>query len=150
MKELSTNYTLRNGDTKLITVKLEDELADWLVTQPEEVYKDFLIFEYKNNCVERKETRRTQSLNASIANGFDIVDEDEDVYLVLLRKMKREEVREAIKKLEPRQRWLVNEIYFNNRSQSDIATVLDVKPQAITNRLKKIFEKMKRNLEKGG
>ena len=150
MKELSTNYTLRNGDTKLITVKLEDELADWLVTQPEEVYKDFLIFEYKNNCVERKETRRTQSLNASIANGFDIVDEDEDVYLALLRKMKREEVREAIKKLEPQQRWLVNEIYFNNRSQSDIATVLDVKPQAITNRLKKIFEKMKRSLEKGG
>ena len=71
MKELSTNYTLRNGETKLITVKLEDDLADWLVTQPEEVYKDFLIFEYRNNCVERKETRRTQSLNASLANGFD-------------------------------------------------------------------------------
>mgnify|MGYP006864392993 CR=1 FL=1 len=45
MKELSTNYTLRNGETKLITVKLEDDLADWLVTQPEEVYKDFLIFD---------------------------------------------------------------------------------------------------------
>ena len=101
MKELSTNYTLRNGETKLITVKLEDDLADWLVTQPEEVYKDFLIFEYRNNCVERKETRRTQSLNASLANGFDVVDEDEDVHMALLRKMKREEVREAIKKLEP-------------------------------------------------
>ena len=32
MKELSTNITLRNGDTKMISVKLEDELADWLVT----------------------------------------------------------------------------------------------------------------------
>ena len=73
MKELSTNYTLRNGETKLITVKLEDDLADWLITQPEEVCKDFLIFEYRNNCVERKETRSTQSLNASLANGFDIV-----------------------------------------------------------------------------
>ena len=45
MKELSTNYTLRNGEIKLITVKLEDELADWRVTQPEDIYNDFLVFE---------------------------------------------------------------------------------------------------------
>ena len=146
MKELSTNYTLRNGETKLITVKLEDELADWLVTQPEEVYKDFLIFEYRNNCVERKETRRTQSLNASLANGFDVVDEDEDVHMALLRKMKREEVREAIKKLEPQQRWLVNEIFFKDRSQIDIANELGVGESAIRSRLKKIFEKIQKNL----
>ncbi len=150
MKELSTTYTLRNGDTKIITVKLEDELADWLVTQPEEVYRDFIIFEFKSNCVERKETRRTQSLNASLSNGFEIVDEDADVFKDLLRKMTREQVREAIRALEPQQQWLVNEIFFNGRTQVDIAIELDIKPQAITNRLQKIFEKMKKNLEKGG
>ena len=150
MKELSTTYTLRNGDTKIITVKLEDELADWLVTQPEEVYRDFIIFEFKSNCVERKETRRTQSLNASLSNGFEIVDEDADVFKTLLRKMTREQVREAIRALEPQQQWLVNEIFFNGRTQVDIAIELDIKPQAITNRLQKIFEKMKKSLGKGG
>ena len=150
MKELSTTYTLRNGDTKIITVKLEDELADWLVTQPEEVYRDFIIFEFKSNCVERKETRRTQSLNASLSNGFEIVDEDADVFKALLRKMTCEQVREAIRALEPQQQWLVNEIFFNGRTQVDIAIELDIKPQAITNRLQKIFEKMKKSLEKGG
>ena len=146
MKELSTNYTLRNGETKLITVKLEDDLADWLVTQPEEVYKDFLIFEYRNNCVERKETRRTQSLNASLANGFDIVDEDSDVYMALLRKMSCEQIHKAIKKLEPQQQWLVEEIFFNGRTQVDIANELGVGKTAIRNRLQKIFEKMQKNL----
>ena len=146
MKELSTNYTLRNGETKLITVKLEDDLADWLVTQPEEVYKDFLIFEYRNNCVERKETRRTQSLNASLANGFDIVDEGEDVHMALLRKMSCEQIHKAIKKLEPQQQWLVEEIFFNGRTQVDIANELGVGKTAIRNRLRKIFEKMQKNL----
>ena len=146
MKELQTYIILRNDERKNIKVDLEDELADWLVTQPEEVYRDFLVFEYRSKCTERKETRRTQSLNASVNNGFDVVDETEDVHLALLRKMTCEQVRKAIEKLEPQQQWLVREIYFYNRSQIDIAEELDVKPQAITNRLKKIFEKMKRNL----
>ena len=85
-----------------------------------------------------------------MSNGFEIVDEDADVFKDLLRKMTREQVREAIRALEPQQQWLVNEIFFNGRTQVDIAIELDIKPQAITNRLQKIFEKMKKSLEKGG
>lgn len=51
MKELFTDITLRNGEVKKIKVELEDELAEWLVTQPEEVYRGFLIFEYKANAL---------------------------------------------------------------------------------------------------
>ena len=87
MKELFTDITLRNGEVKKIKVELEDELAEWLVTQPEEVYRDFLLFEYKSKCVERKETRRTQSLDASLSNGFEVPDEDADVHLAVLHKL---------------------------------------------------------------
>ena len=41
MKELFTDITLRNGEVKKIKVELEDELAEWLVTQPEEVLQGF-------------------------------------------------------------------------------------------------------------
>ncbi len=146
MKELSTEIILRNGDIKTITVELETELADWLVLQPPAVYRDFLIFEYRSKCVERKETRRTQSLNASLDHGFDIVDEDSDLFLALLRKLTREQVRDAIRKLEPQQQWLVDEIYFKGRKQAEIAIELDVGESAIRSRLKKIFEKMQKNL----
>ncbi len=87
MKELFTDITLRNGEVKKIKVELEDELAEWLETQPEEVYRDFLLFEYKSKCVERKETRRTQSLDASLSNGFEVPDEDADVHLAVLHKL---------------------------------------------------------------
>ena len=146
MKELSTEIMLRNGDIKTITVELETELADWLVLQPPAVYRDFLIFEYRSKCVERKETRRTQSLNASLDHGFDIIDEDSDPFLALLRQLTREQVRNAIGKLEPQQQWLVDEIYFKGRKQAEIAIELDVGESAIRSRLKKIFEKMQKNL----
>lgn len=146
MKELYTNITLRNGETKNIKVELEDELADWLITQPEDVYRDFLIFEYKSKCIERKETRRTQSLTASIDNGFDIVDEDADVHTALLRKLTCEQVREAIRKLEPQQQWLIDEIYFKGRTQADIAKEVGIGESAIRSRLKKIFAKIQKNM----
>lgn len=146
MKELTTEIFLRNGASKVIKVELEDELAEWLITQPRDVYRNFLIFEYKSKCVERKETRRVQSLDASIANGYEVEDETADVYLATLRKMKSEQVRNAISTLEPQQQWLVGEIFYKGRSQIEIANELGVGESAIRSRLKKIFEKIQKNL----
>ena len=75
MKELTTQIITKNGKIRIIKVELEDELADWLVTQTHAIYHDFLLSEYKAKCVERKETRRTQSLDKSLENGFDVKDE---------------------------------------------------------------------------
>ena len=44
MKKLSTTITEKNGTVRVITVELENELADWLITQPKEVYRDFILY----------------------------------------------------------------------------------------------------------
>ena len=144
MKELSTTYTLRNGDTKIITVKLEDELADWLITQPEEVYRDFIIFEFKSNCVERKETRRTQSLNASLSNGFDLIDESAESAETIVERLT---VREAIKKLLPQQQWVAEQVLLLGRKQVDVARELGISKPAMTQQLSIIKRDLKKFLE---
>ena len=74
MKKLSTEITTKKGERKIITVEVDDIYADWLVTQPQEIYHDAVMFEYRTSCTERKETRYIQSLDASMDNGFDIAD----------------------------------------------------------------------------
>ena len=103
MKKLTITITEQNGNIKNISVELENELADWLVTQPEDVQRDFILFEYKAKCVERKETRRTQSLDSSLDNGFDIPDESADVVKAVLQKCDNEALYAAMKTLTDKQ-----------------------------------------------
>ena len=147
MKELSTEIILRNGDVKTITVELETELADWLVLQPPAVYRDFLIFEYRSKCVERKETRRVQSLNASLDHGFDIVDEDSDLFMALLRQLTLEEVRKAIKKLKPKQQWVAEQVLLLDRKQVEVAKELGVGESAIAQQMAIIRRDLKKILK---
>ena len=146
MKKLSTEIIRKNGEIKTITVEVDDIYADWLLTQPKEVYHDAVLFEYRTSCVERKETRYIQSLDASMDNGFDFVDEDEDVFLNALKNITKAKVRAAIETLEPQQKWIVIEIYFKGRKQIEIANELGIGESGVRSRLKKIFEKLKKIL----
>ena len=147
MKELSTEIMLRNGDIKTITIELETELADWLVLQPPAVYRDFLIFEYRSKCVERKETRRVQSLNASLDHGFDIVDEDSDPFMALIRQLTLEEVRKAIRKLKPKQQWVAEQVLLLERKQVDVARELGITKQAMMQQISIIKRDLKNYLK---
>ena len=147
MKELSTEIILRNGDIRTITVELETELADWLVLQPPAVYRDFLIFEYRSKCVERKETRRVQSLNASLDHGFDIVDEDSDPFMALIRQLTLEEVRKAIRKLKPKQQWVAEQVLILERKQVDVARELGITKQAMMQQISIIKRDLKNYLK---
>lgn len=103
MKKLSTEITTKKGERKIITVEVDDIYADWLVTQPQEIYHDAVMFEYRTSCVERKETRYIQSLDASMDNGFDIADESVDIAKELLQKADNERLYAAMEHLTEKQ-----------------------------------------------
>ena len=103
MKKLSTEITTKKGEIKIITVEVDDIYADWLVTQPQEIYHDAVMFEYRTSCVERKETRYVQSLDASMDNGFDIADESVDIAKELLQKADNERLYAAMEHLTEKQ-----------------------------------------------
>ena len=99
MKKLSTEITTKKGEIKIITVEVDDMYADWLVTQPQEIYHDAVMFEYRTSCTERKETRYVQSLDASMDNGFDIADENVDVAKSVVQQCENERLYTAMKHL---------------------------------------------------
>ena len=102
-KKLSTEMTTKKGERKIITVEVDDTYGEWLVSQPREIYHDAVVFEYRTSCTERKETRYVQSLDASIDNGFDIVDESIDVATDVLQKCDNERLYTAMSQLTEKQ-----------------------------------------------
>ena len=141
MKKLSTETTTKKGERKIITVEVDDMYADWLVTQPQEIYHDAVMFEYRTSCVERKETRYIQSLDASMDNGFDIADESSESAEDMAERLTLED---AIRKLTEQQQWVVKQVFILQRKQVEVARELGITESAMAQQISVI----KRNLKK--
>lgn len=143
MKKLTITITEQNGNKKNIAVELENELADWLVTQPEDVQRDFILFEYKAKCVERKETRRTQSLDHSLDNGFGIADESADNADTILMRLT---VENALLLLPADQRWVVEQHLIGGKSKTELAKIKGVSNAAIGQQITRAKASLKKIL----
>lgn len=143
MKKLTITITEQNGNRKNITVELENELADWLITQPEDVQRDFILFEYKAKCVERKETRRTQSLDSSLDNGFDLADESADNADTILTRLS---IESALHMLPDEQRWVVEQHFLYGKSKTELAKIKGVSNAAIGQQITRATASLKKIL----
>ena len=146
MKKLKTKI-MHNGEEKEIAVLLDDETARILEECGDEKLKHrYIVEEYKAQLIERRETRRHQSLESSMASGFDIIDESTDIEEATLRKIDAEKLRQALQMLEPQQKWLLEQIFVKGKSKVEIARELGVWKTAISNRLQKIYRRIKKFL----
>ena len=119
MKKLKTKI-MHNGEEKEIAVLLDDETARILEECGDEKLKHrYIVEEYKAQLIERRETRRHQSLERSMASGFDIIDESTDIEEATLRKIDAEKLRQALQMLEPQQKWLLEQIFVRQEQSRD-------------------------------
>ena len=147
MKKLYTQITKKNGELKDVYVCVDNETAKVLEQVDEETRRIYLQEEYLTYMSNLKYKRSNQSLEKSLENGFDVVDENQDVEENAIKNADIEKVRHAISQLEPQQQWLVKQLYIYGRTQVDIAKELGITKAAITNRFRKISEKIKKFLK---
>ena len=147
MKKLFTQIVKKNGELKNVYVCVDDETAKVLEQVDEETRRIYLQEEYEMKMSDNKYKLCNQSLEKSLDNGFDVIDENQDVEEMAIKQAEKERVLEAIAKLEPQQQWLVKQIYVYGRKQVEIAEELGVGESAIRSRLKKISAKLKKFLK---
>jgi RNA polymerase sigma factor (sigma-70 family) len=102
--------------------------------------------------LERKEqnrarnARRRKELSADFfgEGGFELPDKAVDIEAGFLRAETVGEVRKAIKTLTPEQRELVYKIFYEEQDITAVAAESGVTRQAVQNRLKKIFAKLRK------
>lgn len=79
MKKLFTQIVKKNGELKDVYVCVDDETARVLEQVDEETRHTYLQEEYKMFMADYRYKRRNQSLEKSVDNGFDVIDEKQDV-----------------------------------------------------------------------
>ena len=118
---------------KFIDIEVTDEFA----AQYEQI-------EAEEKRIDRKETRRHQSLNALVDGGFQVVDPDSDIEEQLVNQNDIDLLHRALTILTDEQKWLVEQVFYCGRKQSDIAAKLGICKQALNNRIARIIKKIKK------
>lgn len=113
----------------------------------EELAIAYIEMERQERLMERKETRRHQSLDKSLEHGFDVADPSANTYEKIELSERNRQLYQAIDKLPPEQQKLLRQVYFEYIPQTEIAVTQGVTKKAINNRLARILKKLKKFLE---
>ena len=128
-----------------ITYRFADGMREE-VEVTEEFAAKYAEMEHKDALIERKETRRHQSLDKSMEHGFDVADPNVNVFEQVERRLWTEKLHKAIAALSPEQQELLRKVYFEYIPQTEIAEKEGVTKKAINNRLARILQRLKKFL----
>lgn len=76
------------------------------------------------------------------------VDGQADVENAVLNRMLREQLYEAIRNLEEGEQYLIIQLFYEDKSERELAAELGISQKAVNKRRHKILEKLKKFLEK--
>lgn len=71
-------------------------------------------------------------------------EEDDSVEDQILQKMEFEQLHKAILTLSEEERWLIQQLYFEERTEREVAAELGLSQKAVNKRRKKILEKLRK------
>lgn len=128
----------------MVTIQYFDGNKHIHVEVSEDFAKAFQQMEKEDALTERKETRRHESLDELISKGYEFVQEEPEENEWMQEMLKK--LPEALKQLTDEQLWLIEQVFYFNRNQTDIGNELGISQQAIQRRLERILKKLKKFL----
>lgn len=96
---------------------------------------------------DRAETRRHVSLDRLLALGAQIGNGQASTEELAERALDTAALMRAMELLEPQQRALIRQVYFEGRSCASIAREEGVNPATVSHRLERIYRRLKKTLE---
>lgn len=128
----------------MVTIQYFDGNKHISVEVNEDFAKAFQQMEKEDALTERKETRRHESLDELISKGYEFIQEEPEENEWMQEMLKK--LPGALKQLTYEQLWLIEQVFYLGRSKTDISKELVISNGAISHRLERIFEKLKKVL----
>ena len=119
---------------------IDIEVADEFALQYEKIEAE------EARQIWREKKRKDSSLERMVGTGVQVDDPNSNIEEKLLEKCDIEQLSEAINSLTEDQKWLVQQVFYYDRKQSEIAAELCICKQALNNRIARILEKIKKFL----
>lgn len=140
MAKKMTAVITAKGRERTISVWVDNTTAELLENHCDEPFRrTYIIDEYKAHLIERRETRRHQSLS----NGFDVIDERSDIEN--LYEMSR--MRDAAVILTDRQREVLYSHLLEKKSFQEIGNEMGAAKQTIYEIYAAAIKKLKKYLK---
>lgn len=116
------------------------------ITVADKVFDTIEKMNKREELDERRETRRCQSLESSIDNGFDVADPNADVEEIVYRNERYKKLYFAISKLLPEQQELIAAVYFDGKTKTEMSERFGISRSAISKRIARILAQLKKFL----
>lgn len=92
----------------------------------------------------RDKKRKDSSLERMVEAGFQVADPNSNVEEKLFEKYDIEQLSKAIKTLTEDQKWLIEQVFYYDRKQSEVAIELAIDVTSVRDRLRVIYKKLKK------
>lgn len=128
----------------MVTVRYLDGAKEICVEVTEEFAASYAEMERKEALIERKETRRHQSLDKSLDNGFDFPDGSLSPEEAVIAEEEKEKLYIALSRLQPSQRELIYKVYFKDETMADIAAEIGIDASSVRHRMIRSLTSLKK------
>ena len=122
--------------TKYVEIEVTEEFA-----------AEYAAMEHRDKLIERKETRRHQSLDKSLEHGWDIADPSADVALQAEQDEDKERLYAALRKLTDKQRAVLLLYIEEGKSFREIGEELGIHKDTVKEHYHAAIKKLKKFLQ---
>lgn len=150
--EVKLDFINKKGELKHVKFWMDKQTYEMLLDESisDEIRHQYLVDEYHEYERERYHNRKFVSFDSEMAEALDLIEDSasissEDKYDIDLNNNL---IKEAIKKLTPRQQEMVRLLYWEGKTQKDLCEIYGVKKQAISDAVKRIHDTLRKNLKK--
>lgn len=141
MKKFSTEMQTVNGERKTITVWLDDETSRLLDKYGDEKLRhEYIVEEYKAHLIERRETRRHQSLEI----GYEFADLRADIEQLLESQEEKGQLYKALKGLTRKQINILKLHVVKKKTFKKISEMLSLNPSTVKEHFYTALKKLKK------
>ncbi|NLE04503.1 MAG: sigma-70 family RNA polymerase sigma factor [Crenarchaeota archaeon] len=146
---VNLDFINKKGKQKQVRFYMDKQTYEMLFDESisKEIRHQYLVNEYHEYERERYHRRKFVSFDAEMADMMRIREEStessEEKYIKELEKL---EMKEAIRKLITRQQDFVRLVYYEGRSQEEVASIYGITKSAVSHAMKKIYVNLRKIL----